>query len=140
MKIASWNVDSIRARLEHVTTWLKVSRPDVLFLQELKSTEFPATVFAELGYESGAVTQKGYNGVAVLSLSPIETISTTLAGDEADTHARFLETTIQGIRMVKIYLPNGNPVGTEKSASKRIGHLFNGPPPRPQSPRGWDAS
>ena len=118
MKIASWNVNSIRARLEHVTTWLKANRPDVLFLQELKTTEFPATVFTELGYESAAVTQKGYNGVAVLSLTPIETISTALAGDGDDTHARFLEMTIQGIRMVNIYLPNGNPVGTEKFAYK----------------------
>jgi exodeoxyribonuclease III len=118
MKIASWNVNSIRARLEHVRTWLTENRPDVVFLQELKSAEFPALVFKDLGYESVAVPQKGYNGVAVLSLSPIETISTTLAGDEADSHARFLEMTIQGIRMVNIYLPNGNPVGTEKFAYK----------------------
>src|SRR5271168_4976224 len=118
MKIATWNVNSIRARLEHVTTWLKANMPDVLFLQELKGTEFPATVFTELGYESAAVTQKGYNGVAVLSLTPIETISTALAGDGDDTHARFLEMTIEGIRMVNIYLPNGNPVGTEKFAYK----------------------
>jgi exodeoxyribonuclease-3 len=118
MKIVSWNVNSIRARLGHVTAWLRANRPDVLFLQELKGTEFPTLVFKELGYESVAVTQKGYNGVAVLSLSRIETINTTLAGDEADTHARFLEMTIQGIRMVNIYLPNGNPVGTEKFAYK----------------------
>jgi exodeoxyribonuclease III len=118
MKVASWNVNSIRARLDHVTGWLRANRPDVLFLQELKSTEFPALTFKELGYESVAVTQKSYNGVAVLSLSPIETISTNLAGDDADTHARFLEMTIQGIRMVNIYLPNGNPVGTEKFAYK----------------------
>ena len=64
------------------------------------------------------MTQKGYNGVAVLSLTPIETISTALAGDGDDTHARFLEMTIQGIRMVNIYLPNGNPIGTEKFAYK----------------------
>jgi exodeoxyribonuclease-3 len=131
MKIASWNVNSIRARLDHVTTWLKANRPDVLFLQELKGTEFPSTVFAELGYESAAVTQKGYNGVAVLSLTPIETISTALPGDGDDTHARFLETTIEGIRMVNIYLPNGNPVGTEKFAYKlawmeRLGKEMSG--------------
>jgi exodeoxyribonuclease III len=118
MKIASWNVNSIRARLDHVTTWLKTNRPNVLFLQELKTTEFPASTFTELGYESAAATQKGYNGVAVLSLTPIETISTALAGDSDDTHARFLEMTIEGIRMVNIYLPNGNPVGTEKFAYK----------------------
>lgn len=118
MKIASWNVNSIRARLDHVTEWLKVHGPDVLLLQELKGTEFPATVFEDLGYASAAVTQKGYNGVAILSRSPIETIHTTLAGDEQDSHARFLEATIMGIRIVNIYLPNGNPVGSEKFAYK----------------------
>jgi exodeoxyribonuclease III len=118
MKIASWNVNSIRARLEHVTAWLKERQPDVLLMQELKQTEFPALVFKELGYESVAVTQKAYNGVAILSRSPIETINTTLAGDEQDSHARFLEATIAGIRVVNIYLPNGNPVGTDKFAYK----------------------
>lgn len=118
MKIASWNVNSIRARLDHVTAWLKTQKPDVLMLQELKGTEFPATAFADLGYESVAVTQKTYNGVAVLSRHPIETISTALAGDEADSHARYLETTILGIRVVDIYLPNGNPVGSDKFAYK----------------------
>ncbi len=118
MKIASWNVNSIRARLDHVTAWLKERQPDVLLMQELKQTEFPALVFKELGYESVAVTQKAYNGVAILSRYPIETINTTLAGDEQDSHARFLEATIEGIRVVNIYLPNGNPVGTEKFAYK----------------------
>lgn len=118
MKIASWNVNSIRARIDHVTAWIKLQQPDVLLLQELKATEFPALVFQALGYESVAVTQKSYNGVAVLSRYPMETISTTLAGDEADSHARYLEMTIEGIRIVNIYLPNGNPVGTEKFAYK----------------------
>src|SRR5450631_1949617 len=114
MKIASWNVNSIRARMDHVTAWLKQHEPDVLLVQELKATEFPALVFQGLGYESVAVTQKAYNGVAVLSRLPMETISTTLAGDEADSHARYLEMTIEGIRVVNIYLPNGNPIGTDK--------------------------
>ena len=118
MKIASWNVNSIRARIDHVTAWIKLQQPDVLLLQELKATEFPALVFQAMGYESVAVTQKSYNGVAVLSRYPMETINTTLAGDEADSHARYLELTIEGIRMVNIYLPNGNPVGTEKFAYK----------------------
>jgi exodeoxyribonuclease-3 len=118
MKVASWNVNSIRARLDHVTAWLKLQQPDVLLLQELKATEFPSLVFNALGYESVSVTQKSYNGVAVLSRSPMETINTTLAGDEADSHARYLEMTIEGVRMVNIYLPNGNPVGTEKFAYK----------------------
>ncbi len=69
MKIASWNVNSIRARLDHVTAWLKAHTPDVLLMQELKSAEFPSEVFKELGYESAAVTQKAYNGVAILSRS-----------------------------------------------------------------------
>lgn len=118
MNIASWNVNSIRARLDHVTAWLKARNPDVLLLQELKGTEFPAQVFKDLGYESVAVTQKAYNGVAIVSRHPIETMSTTLAGDEADSHARYLDVTILGIRVVNIYLPNGNPVGSDKFAYK----------------------
>jgi exodeoxyribonuclease III len=114
MKIASWNVNSIRARLDHVTSWIRQEQPDVLMMQELKADEFPALVFQALGYESVAVTQKAYNGVAVLSRLPMQTISTTLAGDEADSHARYLELTIDGIRVVNIYLPNGNPVRSEK--------------------------
>jgi exodeoxyribonuclease III len=118
LKIASWNVNSIRARLDHVSTWLKVHKPDVLLLQELKGTEFPAAAFKELGYESVSVTQKSYNGVATLSRLPIETISIALAGNEADTHARFLECSIGEIRVVNIYLPNGNPPASENFAYK----------------------
>jgi exodeoxyribonuclease-3 len=112
--IASWNVNSIKARIEQVRAWLKVRNPDVLLLQELKGMEFPAALFQELGYESAAVTQKTYNGVAILSRYPLEIVSTTLMGDEADSHARFLEAMVQGMRIVNIYLPNGNPVGAEK--------------------------
>ncbi len=86
----------------------------MLLLQELKGTEFPAGWFKEQGYESVAVTQKTYNGVAILSRRPIEMLSTTLPGDEADSHARFLEVVIEKMRVVNIYLPNGNPVGTAK--------------------------
>src|SRR5665213_1906587 len=89
-----------------------------MLLQELKGTEFPAGAFRELGYESAAVTQKAYNGIAILSRCPLQVISTTLFGDDADSHARFLEVMIEGIRIVNIYLPNGNPVGTEKFAYK----------------------
>lgn len=114
MVIASWNVNSIRARMEHVKEWLLSNRPDVLLLQELKGTEFPAASFEELGYQSAAVTQKTYNGVAILSRTPLQVVSTTLAGDEADSHARFLEVIVNEMRVTNIYLPNGNPVGTEK--------------------------
>jgi exodeoxyribonuclease-3 len=117
-KVASWNLNSVRSRLSLVTTWLKAREPDVLLLQELKGTEFPSEVFKELGYESIAVTQKAYNGVATLSRHPMETISKTLVGDEADSHARFLEVIINGIRIVNVYLPNGNPVGSDKFAYK----------------------
>jgi exodeoxyribonuclease-3 len=82
-------------------------------LQELKGTEFPADVFKKLGYESVAVTHKAYNGVAILSHHPIKTISTALAGHEADSHSRFLELIIKDLRIVNIYLPNGDPVGGE---------------------------
>ncbi len=118
MQIASWNVNSIRARLDHVTAWLAERRPDVLLIQELKGTEFPADAFKPLGYESVAVTQKAYNGVAILSRFPMQSISATLAGDEADSHARFQEVIINGLRVVNIYLPNGNPIGTDKFAYK----------------------
>ena len=118
MKIASWNVNSIRARLGHVTEWLKKHEPDVLLLQELKGVEFPDAAFKDLGYETASVTQKAYNGVATVSRFPIETISTILAGNEADSHARFLECTVRGIRIVNIYLPNGNPPGSENFAYK----------------------
>ncbi|HZQ42357.1 MAG TPA: exodeoxyribonuclease III [Acidobacteriaceae bacterium] len=118
MQIASWNVNSIRARAEHVTRWLQKTNVDVLLLQELKSTEFPFALFEGLGYYGAAVTQKTYNGVAILSRTPIEVTSRTLVGDEQDSHARFLETRIAGLRVVNIYLPNGNPVGTDKFAYK----------------------
>jgi exodeoxyribonuclease III len=118
VKIATWNVNSIRARVEHVTRWMREHQPDVLLLQELKGAEFPAAVFKELGYESAAVTQKAYNGVATLSRFPIETINNALAGDKGDTHARFLDTTIADTRIVNIYLPNGNPPSSTNFAYK----------------------
>jgi exodeoxyribonuclease-3 len=117
-KVASWNLNSVRSRLTHVTTWLKAREPDVLLLQELKGTEFPSEAFKALDYESIAVTQKAYNGVAILSRPAMETVSKTLVGDESDSHARFLEVIINGIRIVNVYLPNGNPVGSEKFAYK----------------------
>ncbi len=90
----------------------------MLLLQELKGPNFPADIFKDLGYNSAAVTQKAYNGVAVLSRHAIETVSTTLVGDSADDHARYLEVIIDGIRIANVYMPNGNPVGTPKFAYK----------------------
>jgi exodeoxyribonuclease-3 len=117
-KVASWNLNSVKSRLNHVASWLRAQKPDVLLLQELKGTEFPFEAFKSLGYGSMAVTQKAYNGVATLSRHPIKTIAKALVGDDADTHARFLEVIIKGIRIVNIYLPNGNPVGSDKFAYK----------------------
>lgn len=118
MRIASWNVNSIRARMEHVRRFLERQAPDVVLLQELKGLEFPAAEFEAMGYRSAAVTQKSYNGVAVMSRMPFEVVCTTLKGDEEDSHARFLETRVEAefgaVRVVNLYLPNGNPVGTEK--------------------------
>lgn len=118
MKIASWNVNSIRARMHVVPHWVKENAPDVLLMQELKGEVFPADTFEDLGYRCVAVTQKSYNGVAVLSRTPIEVTGTALPGDDADSHARFLETRIDGLRVVNLYAPNGNPPHSDKFSYK----------------------
>lgn len=118
MKIASWNVNSVKSRLSHVKDWLAASNPDILMLQELKGLEFPAADFAALGYKSAAVPQKAYNGVALLSRHDIKVELEALPGDPADEQARYLEATINGLRVINIYAPNGNPVGTEKFSYK----------------------
>jgi len=118
MLIASWNVNSIKSRRAHVEAWLKKRKPDVLMLQELKGTIFPEGNFAALGYKSAYVAQKAYNGVAILSRHSIDVVSTTLKVDNQDSHARYLETNIKDLRIINIYLPNGNPIGTEKFAYK----------------------
>jgi exodeoxyribonuclease-3 len=87
-------------------------------LQELKGTEFPSAAFKEVGYDSATVTQKTYNGVAILSREPLKVLGTTLPGDETDSHARYLEVNIQGLRVINIYAPNGNPIGSDKFAYK----------------------
>lgn len=118
MKIATWNVNSIKARLEHVKNWLAAQGPDVLMIQELKGMELPEMEFRALGYECAFVGQKAYNGVATLSKTPIETVASKLPGDNADEQARYLETTINGLRFINIYLPNGNPADSDKFSYK----------------------
>lgn len=118
MKIASWNVNSVKARLEHVKSWLALRQPDILMLQELKGLEFPAEIFAEIGYKSAAVTQKAYNGVAILARQEMDVVLEALPGDEQDVQARYLEVETGGVRVINIYLPNGNPVGTDKFSYK----------------------
>lgn len=110
MKLVSWNVNSIKARGDHVKRFLTETAPDVLMLQELKGLDFPSSDFESLGYTCEAVTQKAYNGVAILSKHPIKIIHTALPGNDGDEQARYIEADINGIRVINIYLPNGNPV------------------------------
>ena len=116
MKAATWNVNSIKARLPNVLEWLANFQPDVVMLQETKSVDetFPRTEIEDLGYNVAIHGQKSYNGVAILSKRPMEDISPRLPGDDADEQARYIEATIDNIRFASIYLPNGNPVDTEK--------------------------
>ncbi|MCB1484373.1 MAG: exodeoxyribonuclease III, partial [Hyphomicrobiaceae bacterium] len=124
MKITTWNINGVKARLEGALTYLKEQQPDVICLQEIKSVDegFPRHAFEDLGYNVATHGQKGFNGVAILSKAPIEEVHRGLHGDDADAHARWIEALIptgnRVIRVVSIYLPNGNPVGTEKFAYK----------------------
>jgi len=115
-RIASWNVNSVKARLEHLTRWLSQSGPDIVLLQELKCVEeqFPRMEIEDLGYNVAVVGQKSYNGIAILSKSPIEVELTALPGDPTDEQARYLEAFTGGVRVASIYLPNGNPIPGEK--------------------------
>ncbi len=112
MKIASWNINSVKARLEHVKRYLSGESPDILMIQELKGLEFPSLEFENIGYKSCAVTQKAYNGVAIISKYPIDIVRQTL--DKNDKQARYLEADIKGLRIINIYAPNGNPVPSDK--------------------------
>ncbi len=123
MRIATWNVNSINARLENVLAWFEQAQPDVAVLQEIKCVDekFPTEAFERLGYNVAIHGQKTYNGVAMLSKTPLEDVTRGLPGDDADDHARFIEAVTGGatpVRVVGIYLPNGNPIGTEKFAYK----------------------
>lgn len=116
MRIATWNVNSIKMRLEPVLHWLGGTKPDVLLLQEIKceTEKFPAMEFKAAGYEAHALGQKAYNGVAILSRHKIENVREHLPEAGSDTQARYIEATVSGVRVASIYLPNGNPMGTEK--------------------------
>lgn len=114
MKIAIWNVNSIKARAEHVVTWLDAQQPDALMIQELKGLECDTVVFEKIGYHMLFVGQKAYNGVALLTKAPAMLVRDKLPGDDSDEQARYLEADYNGIRLINIYAPNGNPVDTEK--------------------------
>ncbi|MCA6262350.1 exodeoxyribonuclease III [Phenylobacterium sp.] len=119
MRIATWNVNSINARLETVLRWFEAERPDVACLQEIKCIDekFPAEAFERLGYNVAVHGQKTYNGVALLSRTPLEDVTRGLPGDPSDEQARYIEAVVSGprpMRVASIYLPNGNPLGSEK--------------------------
>ena len=124
MKLATWNVNSIKVRLEAATAWLKEAVPDVVVLQEIKCVDenFPTAAFEELGYNCAVHGQKTYNGVAILSRRPLEDVTPRLPGGDSDDHARYLEAIVPGeqgtVRVASIYAPNGNPIGTEKFTYK----------------------
>lgn len=114
MKIAIWNVNSIKSRAEHAAKWLATHKPDALMIQELKGLEFESQEFEALGYHVSFVGQKAYNGVATFTRTPVETILNKLPGDDSDEQARYLEIDYEGLRLINIYAPNGNPVDSEK--------------------------
>ncbi|MBL8566938.1 MAG: exodeoxyribonuclease III [Hyphomicrobiaceae bacterium] len=124
MKIATWNINGVKARLEAALSWLGSARPDVACLQEIKSVDegFPRGAFEDLGYQVATHGQKGFNGVALLSRTGFDEVRRGLPGNDADEQARYIEADVAGARglitVASIYLPNGNPIGTDKFAYK----------------------
>jgi exodeoxyribonuclease-3 len=121
LKIATWNVNSIKQREAACAAWLRQASPDVLCLQEIKclTDAFPRGTFEDLGYNCAVIGQKSFNGVAVLSKFPIDEVITALPGDGSDEQARYLEVVLslpggKAIRAASIYLPNGNPSPSPK--------------------------
>src|SRR5919199_4702737 len=120
MKIATWNVNSIRTRLLQVVNWLQDNPVDVLCLQETKvvDKDFPRSPFEQLGYHLYVSGQKSYNGVAILSRSPLEDVSMgfapVLGVEDFDEQKRAIAGVVNGIRIVNLYVPNGSSVGSDK--------------------------
>lgn len=124
MKIATWNVNSIRQRLDALIAWLREAKPDIVCLQETKCVDeaFPRGPLEDLGYNVACHGQKTFNGVALLSRLPFDETASGLAGDDGDTHARFLNASVSikggAVRIACLYLPNGNPPDSEKYTYK----------------------
>lgn len=120
MKIATFNVNSIKARVDTVMTWFKQAQPDVACLQEIKceTNAFPHLEFEAMGYHCAVLGQKSYNGVALISKHPIEDVRMGLPDSEGDDHARYIEGVIMAksgaVRVASLYCPNGNPPDTDK--------------------------
>lgn len=124
MKIATFNVNSIKVRLDGLLAWLKEASPDAVCLQELKceTQAFPKAAIEDAGFYTALLGQKTHNGVAILSKHPLEDILEGLPGDPSDEQARYVEAWVgakgRGVRLGCLYLPNGNPLGTEKFTYK----------------------
>ena len=116
MKVATWNVNSIRARRQHVLDWLDAAQPDVLCLQELKVPEdkFPYEEVRDCGYEAAVFGQKTYNGVAILSRQPLSNVVMALGDAEDDPQARLISADVEGVTILSAYFPNGGEVGSDK--------------------------
>src|SRR5579864_1594546 len=120
MRVATWNVNSIRQRLDNALAWLKERQPDIVCLQEIKCVDeaFPREAFESLGYNVAVHGQKAFNGVALLSKWPFDEVAPGLIGGDGDVQARFLEAQVSTktgvLRVVSLYLPNGNPAPGEK--------------------------
>lgn len=122
MKITTWNVNSVNARIDHLVKFIKKDKSDIYFLQELKCTNenFPYDSLKNIGYNSYVNGQKAWNGVSILSKEKIKIIKNNIPGYDEDKNSRFIETEIKidkikkNIKLINIYLPNGNPIETEK--------------------------
>lgn len=120
MRIATWNVNSIRAREARLRAWLEQERPDVLCLQEVKVENglFPSLLFASLGYQVVTHGQRTYNGVAIAARGELTDVTTGFGDGGDDEQARFIVATFAGVRVASVYTPNGQAVGTDKYAYK----------------------
>lgn len=116
MKIATWNVNSVRARVERLVGWLTEHRPDALCLQELKveASGFPTAAIAALGYQAVVAGQRSYNGVAILSREPLEEVRAGLDDGVDDSQARLISGVLDGVRIFSVYMPNGSHVPSDK--------------------------
>ncbi len=131
MKIVTWNINGVRARIENLVHWLQESQPDIVCLQEIKTVDegFPRLEVEALGYHVETHGQKGFNGVAILSKLRFDEVNRRLAGDETDEQARFIEGVFSvvdpkgrrtALRVVSLYLPNGNPITEDRKFGYKL--------------------
>ena len=122
MKIATWNVNSIGVRLQHLLDWLSENPVDVMCLQEIKCIDekFPSDAILEAGYYSAVYGQKSYNGVAILSKNQPENIVCGFNGDLVSDHKRFIAATVEGIKIINTYFPNGQSLDSDKFVFKLL--------------------